>query len=825
MDPAGTTRPLIYVLGEAPGETEDKRGVPFVGAAAQVLKVRIPEKYLSKIRWNNCVRSMVPKNRLPNATQKLATTTSLVTKMEIECCRPSIVRDIQETKPKVIFGFGNVPLDWALSETHITKWSGKFIPVKIGTHLCWFFPFLHPSYVMKGRKYNPRDPKGFGSDDELAFAFDLKRALRMADKMPDPVVHTREDVFANIEYVTGSGHGKDVEKVRAFIRSLDDPAITVGVDYETNRLRPYNKGAKILTMAIATKDKSFSFPLDHRESQWTDKERDQIDDEVHWFLNKARCRKIVHKLGFELEWSGVFYGRKTLRASQWECSMAQAYILDERRGVHSLEFLSVQYFSVNIKKETGFLDRKNLDKEDLVIVLKYNAVDAKYHRLLYYEQKYWLEKDPDLLALYKRHLRRIPTVVLTQMKGIPVDQAVVSRFEEEHNKALDRVEEELKNLPVVVSFRKETGLKFLPTKPKQVNQVFKKLGYYDLDSLDAAVLKGIDEPFAKLILQHRHHSKILSTYVEPLRVGSPDLFEDGLIHPIISTEKVETSRTSSEAPNSQNFPMRENKEVRSQIAHPDKNIKVVSFDYAGIQARNVAMESLDKGLIKSYWERYDIHSDWRDRIVKAWPQWGGGAEVFKADKDLAKHYRYRAKNQFVFPSFFGAQAKKLSAGLEIPEDVTKELREEFFTMFPDIHAWHEDLAKQLKTQGYVNSLAGYRRRAPCSSNEMINAPIQADEAAIVLNAMERISLLGWEFQPSMEIHDDLTFFWRKDEIKQKSEIVVKEMVSVPFKWAQVVPIQVEMLVGDDWASKKEIGAYSSDDWDGTIKYDPEGGKP
>src|SRR5258708_6701834 len=92
MKPTGARRPLVYMLGEAPGKTEDDKGRQFVGKAGDVLRFRIPKRWLPDIRWNNVVRTKPPGNRDPTIT-------------EIECCRPSLIKDIEETKPDAIFGF------------------------------------------------------------------------------------------------------------------------------------------------------------------------------------------------------------------------------------------------------------------------------------------------------------------------------------------------------------------------------------------------------------------------------------------------------------------------------------------------------------------------------------------------------------------------------------------------------------------------------------------------------------------------------------------------------------------------------------------------
>jgi DNA polymerase-1 len=348
------------------------------------------------------------------------------------------------------------------------------------------------------------------------------------------------------------------------------------------------------------------------------------------------------------------------------------------------------------------------------------------------------------------------------------------------------------------------------------------------EGTDEKILETVDHPIAELILEWRSNNKRLSTYVKPLMVGfgdvvakvdePPTLFADGKIHPILSTTKTRTWRTSSDSVNSQNFPKREHREIRSQIK-PAKGYKVVAFDYGQIQARNVAMESLDKVLVQAFWDRYDIHSDWMERIADAYPKWVEGGVSQLKDKDIRKKYRDRAKNEFVFPSFFGAQPKSLAKYLGLPESIVASLSNEFYSIFSGLRAYHKRIIKDYNELGYVTGHSGFRRRAPISPNELINAPIQADEATIVLDAMSRLSEMGEDrFQANLEIHDDLTFIWPEDEIEENAKVVIRAMLDVPFKWAKTVPILVEMAIGDDWASTRARpeDEFSSDTWDGTI---------
>lgn len=796
LEPNGSINPKCYILGEAPGETENSKGIPFVGKAGRVLRFRIPDEWNKHIRWNNVVRTRPPKNRDPTPT-------------EIEACRPSIQSDILLTQPKSIFGFGNIPLYWATGQSGITNWNGRKLPIKIGDKCFWFFPMLHPSYVMRLRRqgFQPRSTDDYGSDTEFTFAINLKHAFQQIDSLPEPIVHSQEDAQEGVRIVTGEAG--DLDRVISFIRSLYAQKY-IGFDYETNRLRPYADGAKILTVALSSKDGTLAFPLYHPQSKWSKSDLKLVQKAFEDFLYDAPCKKLVHNLSFEQEWSGYFYGERCIRAGLWGDSIGQAYILDERqRGTNSLDFLCLQYFGLHLKAISN-LDREKLEIAPLREVLQYNGIDAKYHRLLYFEQAKELKR-LGLQSLYEQHVSRVPTMVLTQLKGAPVDQERVQKFKTEFEETLTNLLVKIIQFDEVKKFKRVVGHDFRPSANQDIMKLLNQLGKFP-DTVDEKVLEKIKHPICALILEWKKAAKNLSTYVKPLILGGEDsvTYSDGLIHPILNVSKVSTWRTSSEGPNSQNYPAHgESKVLRSQMKH--KFLKCVKFDYAGIQARNVAMESKDKTLVAAFWNKYDIHADWSKRIVKLYPDWiDEGVKQFRLDKNIAKAYRQRAKNELVFPSFFGAQPKNLSRGLGIPEEYTIKLHEQFWTMFPEILNWHKKIKRDYHKNGYVTGLSEFRRHAPVSQTELINSPIQSDESLIVCNAMSRLSEMGEDrFQANFEIHDDLTFWWDKKDIDKNAEIVAKEMTRLSFPWMVIVPIVVEVSVGDDWSSTQEVAKFSS----------------
>jgi uracil-DNA glycosylase family 4 len=831
MEPTGAARPVAYFIGEAPGADEDRKGKQFIGPAGRILRGRVPEEWAGKIRWNNCVRTRPPKDRAPS-------------RVEIECCRPSIVRDIKASRPAALVGFGNVPLGWAgIADAGIMLWSGRRVPVLIGERPYWFFPVIHPSAVQRDPRWREgRATSGYKSELEFQFALHLRRALdAIKAGLPEPRVHAPAEAAAEIAWVDGSGGASDLERVVAHLRAAVRRPVA-GFDYETSTLRPYGEGAKILTAAVSThEDGTLAFPFDHRESRWSPVHRRAIDAAWSEFLHyRGKCRRVSHHLTFEMEWSAFFYGKGLLHAGRWGCSVAQAYVLDERPGAHNLEFLCIQYFGINIKKLAG-VQRNALDAEPLDRVLRYNGLDAKYHRLLYAAQSRAL-RDAGLASLYAEHLERVPAAVLTQLRGVPVSQRAVRRLAKKYTTRMREAEAELRALPAVRKVERARGKVFRPSANDDVMAVCRSLGYHP-DSVDETALEGLDHPFGRAEVQWRKAAKVFGTYVLPVadaatraRLGidltdaePPRVAPDGLLHPQTNVSRVRTSRTSSDDPNYQNWPKRgasDAIEVRGMIEPLDPDEVIVSFDYGQIQARNVGMESLDRALLDAFWNDYDIHFDFMEHLARLYPRWvKEGARELARDKALVKKYRNDVKHGFVFASFFGAGANKTSGVLGIPLHVGEQLGEIFWGRFGGIKKWHTRLERDYYRTGYVTGHAGYRRRAPVSYNERINSPIQADEAKIVLDAMIRLSRRDPELlAPSMEIHDDLTFVWPRRKVDELAEIVVREMLTVPFAWAQTTPIVVEMSVGDNWAALKEpgkagyarfdAGVFSSHKYDG-----------
>lgn len=842
MAPTGASDPLIYVLGEAPGKEDDDRGAHFYGDGGRVVRARFPKEILGFVRWNNIVRTRTPKGRAPET-------------IEIEACRPSVVRDIVATKPKAVFGFGKAPLQWVLGQGGMAKWRGRRIPVDIGGHLCWYYAFEDPTELLRKRRRN-----GDISEDERAFRFDVNRALDEVEDLPEPVVLGRADAEAGVTVIPCTNAGLDqLEQFLAWAKLQP----VVGVDYETNTLRPYGKptldkagdrvlhwgDAIILSAAVGTPSATVAVAFDHPQAKWTARQRGRLEALWADFLRAPLVRKAVHNLAFEMEWSAVFYGADVLRAGLWDCTYTQAALLDERAladanarrvGGASLDDLVLNHFGLHLKQLSP-LDRKDLSNEPLDVVLRYNGMDAKFHCLLYLVQRGQLEALGLQRVYLEQDLERVPTMVLTQIKGIPRDQAVTVELQNKYRPRVVRLENEIAGLAEVKQFERLQKKPFSPSSNAHCVTLFRDILKLDhgfakgetRDSgfvsthpsradytVDKTVLEAIGTPLATKIVELREASKRLSTYIDSYADGSPFVWPDGLLHPVINPQGTKSGRSSAEDPNVQNVPKRdeEAKEVRRQIKPANEDEVMVAIDYGQIQARGIAMMSKDKAFIKALWERYDVHTEWAERIARAYPRRIGGKQNL-TDKAAMKRFRTDIKNQWTFPLFFGAKLYGISQFLQIPEEVLRPIMDEFWKTFHGVADWHAELLAFYHTNGYVQHLGGRRNRAPLSFNQMINYPIQGIEAEIVLEAMTNLSKRATStgdlnFQPNMETHDDLTFILPANKVDVYVEPIVTEMLSIQRPYINV-PLTVEVSIGHDLLSLEEVLVASSDTWSKT----------
>ncbi|MDP2194093.1 MAG: uracil-DNA glycosylase [Alphaproteobacteria bacterium] len=143
----------IMVIGEAPGAEEDALGKPFVGKSGQLVDNMFKAIGLSRqenIYISNIVFWRPPGNRPP-------------TQIEIDQCRPFILKHIALARPKILVLLGGVAAKTILeSKETIIQLRGKihhFHHTDLSDSLP-VFSFYHPAYLLR----SPRQKGAFWHD-------------------------------------------------------------------------------------------------------------------------------------------------------------------------------------------------------------------------------------------------------------------------------------------------------------------------------------------------------------------------------------------------------------------------------------------------------------------------------------------------------------------------------------------------------------------------------------------------------------------------------------------------------------------------------------
>jgi DNA polymerase len=135
----GNPEAEIMLVGEGPGEQEDKQGKPFVGRAGQLLDRMLGAIGLdrTKVYIANMVPWRPPGNRNP-------------TPEELALCAPFLHRQVELVGPKLLVTLGNVPTQ-ALFETAqgITRMRGNWKTLQINSLSVPTLPTLHPAFLLR----------------------------------------------------------------------------------------------------------------------------------------------------------------------------------------------------------------------------------------------------------------------------------------------------------------------------------------------------------------------------------------------------------------------------------------------------------------------------------------------------------------------------------------------------------------------------------------------------------------------------------------------------------------------------------------------------
>lgn len=131
----GAASARLMVVGEGPGEEEDRQGLPFVGRAGQLLTKMLAAIGLAReeVYITNVVKCRPPGNRNPADD-------------EIAACEPYLLDQVRTIRPAILLLLGNHAVRTLLGvEEGITRVRGRLF--RYEGILC--VPSYHPAYLLR----------------------------------------------------------------------------------------------------------------------------------------------------------------------------------------------------------------------------------------------------------------------------------------------------------------------------------------------------------------------------------------------------------------------------------------------------------------------------------------------------------------------------------------------------------------------------------------------------------------------------------------------------------------------------------------------------
>ena len=130
----------LMIIGEAPGGDEDRMGLPFVGAAGQLLDKMLLSVGLrrTEVYITNILPWRPPGNRTPSTE-------------EMQMLKPFLMRHIELKQPKLILALGGSSAKLLLdSTTGIMKLRGQIKTISTPNGQAFtVLPSLHPAYLLR----------------------------------------------------------------------------------------------------------------------------------------------------------------------------------------------------------------------------------------------------------------------------------------------------------------------------------------------------------------------------------------------------------------------------------------------------------------------------------------------------------------------------------------------------------------------------------------------------------------------------------------------------------------------------------------------------
>lgn len=654
----------ILIVGEAPGEQEDKEGQPFVGTAGRMLDTMLREAGTDRAECyiTNVVNQRPPANNFEVFYDDAGKPTELL-RRNIE----RLHAEIAAVNPNIVVCLGNEALQAVTGKRGITKWRGSMHIVGgrkvIGTY--------HPAAIARMYSWRP------------VAVMDLTRAV---DESRTPSAALTERNLA-----VGLTFEQLAERLQEL--SMLGPSERVAFDIET-------AAGQVTCIAFSHRRHDavcVPFWWDGR-SLWSEEQEVELWRLVVKTLGSP-ARKVVQNAGYDILFLRDKMGIEV--TNLWMDTMLAHHAVYPELD-KGLDFLCSMYTDQPYYKD-------GINAKDATAFWRYNAMDA----CVTYEISEALEKELHEFGTYKFYFEYVHQLIYPLIEigaaGIKIDEGLRETAIESYNEEIEAMQERLDTVaghPLNVNSPKQM-IKFLYEELPNARQMKsrKKRGsdeYKESETTDAATIEKLNRAAPheayELILGIRERKKILSTYLEAV------VDDDGRMRTSYNIAGTRTGRLSSRDTiygtglNIQNVPAG----ISRRLFTADDGNIFIQADLSQAEARVVAYLAEDQRLIRVFQEGGDIHRKNASIIFSKTEE-----EVTPTERQLAKKIVH-ASNYGMGPRRFREVVAEES-GIEISEAEAKRLLNLYLTQFHGIPRWHLAVQSQIRKNRTLRTPLGRKR--------------------------------------------------------------------------------------------------------------------
>lgn len=766
------------IVGEAPGFEEERKGIPFAGAAGDELSRMLLEAGINR---STCFLTNVIRVRAPGGdpaaffSQSQSAVTPSHSQLRNKMVLPPVFeglellkREIELCQPHVIIALGNVAL-WALTgKWGIMSWRGSMLQTDLRLNLPYQPKVLatyNPAMVLRQWSWRP------------ITVTDFRRAEGMAK--------SREHIVPDYKFIIRPSYSTAMSYLNKLLHLTRLTPTKLSVDIET-------RAGHIACIGISwSPTEAICIPLmcvERPEGYWPLEQEIQIQRTMQELLTHPNAQVVGQNFSYDSQYFSrhLCYDPNLTR----DTMLAQHACFSNLQK--SLDFLSSMYCTYHAYwKDEGKEWHSSIPEDEY---WTYNCKDA----VVTYEVDTVLQSNVDKMRVREPHDFQQALywpVLRTMQKGIRVDKARRAKFASELFQEISEREQYILDVvgrPLNIKSPKQMTeffydeLKFKPITNRKTGSVTcNEEALSKIATKEPAI-----RPLVNKILELRSLGVFLSTFI------SAPLDIDGRMRCSYNIAGTDTYRFASRQNafgsglNLQNIP--NGGEAGDGLELP--NVRTLFIPDEGYEFFDIDLGSADLRIV--VWESDE--GEMKQMLAEGLDPYTEIAKEFYRDTTISKKDpRRQTFKSFAHGTHYLGTAKGLAERLGLSVRDAESTQKWYFQRFPKIRAWQLDLIDQVTKRRMVQNIFGYRmyffdRVEGTVLNQAAAWIPQSTVGCLINRAYMNIHHAEPEVDILLQVHDSLAGQYpisKRDTLLPK--ILKHAEIVLPYKDPLIIPVGVK----------------------------------